>query len=243
MGRSLTVPGGEGPARPGVHRVRDDGPVQSPSNPPASPPTSPRPSRHPSGVRATAAPEVRLSRRTLLDEAGRPAAPPAPPRTWTAAERSSAQHLVDIHDHLRAELEQVRGLVAQVLRSAASPAAARSAVNAMTVRQQNWSLGAYCQSYCRLLTGHHALEDAAMLPHLRSREPALGPVVDRLEAEHRVIHDVLEELDRALVRYVGDPSESAGLQDAVDLLTDTLLSHLSYEERELVEPLARHGFY
>jgi hypothetical protein len=32
------------------------------------------------------------------------------------------------------------------------------------------------------------------------------------------------------------------LRDAVDLLTDTLLSHLSYEERELVEPLARLGF-
>jgi hypothetical protein len=29
----------------------------------------------------------------------------------------------------------------------------------------------------------------------------------------------------------------------VDLLTDTLLSHLSYEERELVEPLARLGYY
>jgi hypothetical protein len=26
-------------------------------------------------------------------------------------------------------------------------------------------------------------------------------------------------------------------------LTDTLLSHLSYEEHELVEPLARLGFY
>ncbi len=29
----------------------------------------------------------------------------------------------------------------------------------------------------------------------------------------------------------------------LDRLTDTLLSHLAYEERELVEPLARHGFY
>jgi hypothetical protein len=33
------------------------------------------------------------------------------------------------------------------------------------------------------------------------------------------------------------------LRAAIDLLTDTLLSHLSYEERELVEPLARLGFY
>ena len=31
-------------------------------------------------------------------------------------------------------------------------------------------------------------------------------------------------------------------QGTVDLLTDTLLSHLSYEERELVHPLAQHGF-
>jgi hypothetical protein len=26
-------------------------------------------------------------------------------------------------------------------------------------------------------------------------------------------------------------------------LTDALLSHFAYEERELVDPLARHGFY
>jgi hypothetical protein len=30
---------------------------------------------------------------------------------------------------------------------------------------------------------------------------------------------------------------------AVDLLTETLLSHLSHRERELVEPLARVGCY
>ena len=30
---------------------------------------------------------------------------------------------------------------------------------------------------------------------------------------------------------------------AIDLLTDALLSHFAYEERELIEPLARHGFY
>ncbi len=33
------------------------------------------------------------------------------------------------------------------------------------------------------------------------------------------------------------------LQRALDLLTDALLSHLSYEEYELVEPLARVGFF
>jgi len=54
-----------------------------------------------------------------------------------------------------------------------------------------------------------------------------------------VIHDVLERVDAALVATVAEPKRIADLQSAVDLLTDTLLSHLSYEERELVEPLAR----
>ncbi|WP_236666776.1 MULTISPECIES: alpha/beta fold hydrolase [unclassified Nonomuraea] len=40
----------------------------------------------------------------------------------------------------------------------------------------------------------------------------------------------------------GEPGGVGALRAAVDLLTDSLLSHLSYEERELVEPLARHGF-
>jgi hypothetical protein len=42
-----------------------------------------------------------------------------------------------------------------------------------------------------------------------------------------------------MITHPGDHQE---LSEAVDLLTDTLLSHLAYEEQELVEPLARHGF-
>ena len=194
------------------------------------------------GVTATAPPQVRYADRTVLDEATRPQGLVPPARQYTSFQRSSAKHLVDVHDHLRAELGEVRSLVERVVGSALDPGAARSQINVMTMRQQNWSLGAYCQSYCRLLTGHHTLEDAAMLPHLRRSQPELGPVLDRLEAEHHVIHEVLEGLDRALVRYVEDPSCGDGLQEAVDLLTDTLLSHLSYEEHQLLEPLARHGY-
>jgi hemerythrin-like domain-containing protein len=117
----------------------------------------------------------------------------------------------------------------------------------MTMRQNNWTLGAYCASYCRVVTMHHTLEDRSMLPHLRRADPRLALVVDRLEQEHRVIRDVLNRVDAALVELVrqddnGAPSVEQ-LQDAVDLLTDTLLSHLSYEERELVEPLARLGLW
>ena len=72
--------------------------------------------------------------------------------------------------------------------------------------------------------------------------------LDRLEEEHHVIHDVLEQFDEALVMLVGSDGtgragEEAldGVQASLDLLTDTLLSHLAYEERELIGPLSRHG--
>ena len=58
-----------------------------------------------------------------------------------------------------------------------------------------------------------------------------------------MIHDAIEAVDRALVETMQNPGDLDGLQASLDLLTDALLSHLSYEEHELVEPLARHGFY
>ncbi len=60
---------------------------------------------------------------------------------------------------------------------------------------------------------------------------------------------MLEQVDDALVGLVG--TEGYGqtgegaleeIQRALDLLTDTLLSHLAYEERELHAPLGPHWF-
>jgi hypothetical protein len=200
----------------------------------------------PRGLGVTPTPDdgTRLSAHRVWDESTRPTGPQVSEGTYTAVQRETGQHLVDVHDHLRAELAQVRDLVRQVAAGAVDVGEARSAIGSMTMRQNNWTLGAYCASYCRVVTMHHTLEDRSLLPHLRSADPRLAPVVDRLEEEHRVIHDVLDRVDAALVELVR--TGIAGLQqlqDAVDLLTDTLLSHLSYEERELVEPLARLGMW
>ncbi|MEV0387349.1 LLM class flavin-dependent oxidoreductase [Nonomuraea sp. NPDC050643] len=185
---------------------------------------------------------VRLTSPGVWDESTRPTAPrPNPGRTYTPAEQATGRHLVDVHDHLRAELTQLRDLVDQVAAGTLDAAAARSHIGTMTMRQNNWTLGAYCESYCRLVTMHHSAEDAMLFPGLRRREPALAPVLDRLQEEHQAIHKILDRVDRALVAFVAEPGGLDGLRTAVDLLTDALLSHLSYEERELVEPLSRHG--
>lgn len=182
---------------------------------------------------ATEAVEV-TTRHTPLPEAA-PVAAQAHP--------GAGAHLVEVHDGLRAELTRLRDIVEQVVAGEEQAHRARNAINELTMRQNNWTLGAYCAQYCRFVTGHHGLEDRSVFPHLRRSDPALTPVLDRLESEHLVIHDVLEQLDEALVGLVSGASGTAELQRVVDQLSQTLLDHLAYGEVELVPALDRHGFY
>lgn len=148
---------------------------------------------------------------------------------------------MQIHDHLRAELQQVRDAVEQVVAGRADAAVARSLVNRMTLRQNSWSLGAYCAAYCRVLTAHHAIEDARMFPDLLAVDDRLEPVLARLETEHEVIAAVLTRLDAALVEAVADPERLPVVQGRVERLAEVLLSHLEYEESQLLGPIARHS--
>jgi hypothetical protein len=186
-----------------------------------------------------------MSDDTTWDETTRPTLAELTDTTYPLAQAATAQHLVDIHDHLRSELTRLHGLVDEVRRGVLTAGQARSEVHAMSLRQNNWTLGAYCQSYCGFVNGHHSLEDASVFPHLRRAEPAAGPILDRLSEEHVVIHRLLDDVDRTLVRLVRDADETAldAVEKSLQTLGDRLLSHLAYEERELRGPLSRHGFY
>jgi alkanesulfonate monooxygenase SsuD/methylene tetrahydromethanopterin reductase-like flavin-dependent oxidoreductase (luciferase family) len=215
--------------------------------PEAEPPPAPAVIESPPGRLAVATPEPerRLSEERAWDDSTRPRGPARDPsRTYTAREQAAGRHLIDVHDALRGELDQLRDLIEQVAAGTSNAAAVRSFINRMTIRQNNWTLGTFCETYCRTVTNHHTLEDRSVFPHLRRSDAALGPVIDRLEEEHEQIAELLERVDAALVALVA--AEDDGIDRvgrAMDLLTDALLSHFSYEERELVEPLARHGFY
>ncbi|HWD95339.1 MAG TPA: LLM class flavin-dependent oxidoreductase, partial [Acidimicrobiales bacterium] len=196
------------------------------------------------GITPTPDSGERLTTQLPWDESTRPSRPEsAPDVVYTDRGRAVGSHLIDVHDHLRSELSKVRNLMDEVRAGSVDPQNARDALNEMTIRQNDWTLGAYCAAYCRMVAVHHGLEDDAIFPHLRECEPYLEPVIDRLVEEHEVIHQVLNRIDQSLVDLVATPGDFDDLQRSTDLLTDTLLSHLAYEERELVEPLARFGFY
>ncbi|PWG12171.1 5,10-methylene tetrahydromethanopterin reductase [Streptomyces sp. V2] len=193
-------------------------------------------------VQPTPPPTTRQSTERLWDESSRPTAPPADPqRGYSRREQEPARNLVAAHDQLRADLDRLGEVVRQVLDDALDPGAARSEIQRLSLRQNAWTLGAYCASYCRVTTVHHTREDEDLFPHLRRSDPRLGAVLDRLTEEHHAIQGVIERLDRALVAFVREEQGGEALRAATDLLTDTLLSHLAYEERELIEPMARYG--
>lgn len=175
----------------------------------------------------------------LLNEADRPRAVRHPAAEIGPQGRAQQRMLVQIHNHLRHELEQIRDAVAAVVDGRQDAATARSMINTLTVRQNYWSLGAFCAAYCRILTLHHTIEDEHMFASLRRADGGLGPVLDRLAHEHEIIAAVLTRLDAALVAMVTDDSTIEVVRAAVQDLGEALLSHLAYEEEELLEPIGR----
>jgi len=196
------------------------------------------------GIVPTSAPTERLSPKAVQDEATRPTAPEPPAEVnFSRHGLHAGRHLVDVHDHYRAELRQVRDLLEQVKEGAAKLGDARGQLNMMTIRANDWTLGGVCQAQCRSVTTHHTMESDGIFPHLRQRQRDLAAVLDRLHEEHLAIHEVLEGVDEALVHLARNPTDYGPITEAIDLLTDTLLSHFAYEEQQLIGPLARHGFF
>lgn len=157
----------------------------------------------------------------------------------TAVGEASQQALLAVHQHLRDELERLRGVVAEVAEGRSSPEAARGHLNQMTMRQNYWTLGAFCASYCRVVAIHHAIEDSAMFPDIRAADASLSPVLDRLAHQHETIAELLARVDESLVATVGDDRRLDQAQEAVDRLGEMLLDHLAEEEAALIEPIGR----
>jgi hemerythrin-like domain-containing protein len=157
----------------------------------------------------------------------------------TATGRQSQETLLQVHEHLRTELRELRQAASQVAMGAMDPAAARSLLNRMAMRQNYWTLGTFCAQFCRVVNIHHTIEDYQMFPSLRREDSSLKPVLDQLHREHEVIAEQLDRVDRALVAMMNDPDKLGEVRRVADELGDMLLSHLAYEEDELLGALGR----
>lgn len=176
----------------------------------------------------------------VLDEASRPRAPQRPEDDAVPpAGRQGQRTLLAIHGHLRAELDRVVAAVEAVAAGELDPAAARAVVHDSTMERNYRLTGSFCAQYCQFVQAHHSIEDAYLFPSLGIGDPALRPVLERLSAEHEVIHGLLVRIDELLVAMVTEQSGAEPVAEQVRALRAALTSHLDYEEEELLGPIGR----
>lgn len=182
-----------------------------------------------------------MSRITLIDEANRPKAPPLP--NATAADRMNGRRLAAYHRMHLQEMARVRLLI-DTIRAGENPfGVLRDAVQDLQIARNYSVFGAVCGRECQMLTFHHTGEDTQMFPAVREREPALARVVDKLVAEHEVIHALIEELQAGADTIAARPDTESfeALVATFDDLEEIVRSHFGYEETELAEALGVHG--
>ena len=78
-----------------------------------------------------------------------------------------------------------------------------------------------------------------MISRVRAANPAIAPVADRLEADHRQVSVLLDDVTDAADRLDGSVRSRGDLIRALDALREHLLEHLDYEEESLASTLSR----
>ena len=178
---------------------------------------------------------------TLLDDRTRPKAPAL--AGATEAHKRPGRHLKMIHRHHLQQMAQVRRVLDLVAQGAAKPDALRDAVGVLDLKESMRLFGNLCGQECEMLTAHHDIESTYLFPVLQQRgNEDIRKVVERLVAEHEIIHHYLGELENGIAQLM--TVQSVVNFKAVEItflaLERIIISHFNYEETELEIAI---GFY
>ncbi|MDP9425140.1 MAG: hemerythrin domain-containing protein, partial [Actinomycetota bacterium] len=135
------------------------------------------------------------------------------------------EELLFIHGMIRQSLDTVMALVEQVT-DGAPVEAIRARLEELASTSLLWRLRESCMQYCYFVHLHHNHEDVHWFPALRDTNPDLHPVIDRLEADHRLVSEYLDDVEEATRRIVDDESARADLAKKLRRLAEHLISHL-----------------
>jgi hemerythrin-like domain-containing protein len=176
----------------------------------------------------------KLTRVTLLDDSKRPKAPKID--GLSPFQRSRGQRLQLFHNHHRAQLAEV----ARALETL-DAAALSDKVSKLDMSTNYRMFGNICGQECQMLSGHHGIEDAHMFPLLHEEgSDGVKKVVERLMAEHLVVHELIEELEERAWATLQNPNAEtfAAAKETFRVLNICVRSHFGYEETELEDALA-----
>src|SRR5688572_25615501 len=91
--------------------------------------------------------------------------------------------------------------------------------------------------YTHMLHHHHTLETSFVFPALRNEDPAIAPVIDRLNAEHDEIAVMIDQFSEGVEKALA--VEPRVLDTDLRRLADALHQHLAYEETHVCPVLTR----
>lgn len=177
----------------------------------------------------------------FLDDATRPTVPRI--EGITAAQRAAGEHLRDVHDHLRGELQTIKHLIDRANAGLATKADIAAEADKLAMVANLRRFGVLCGRYCALVNTHHSIEDHHLLPGIAAISEGYRKVADRLQAEHGVVHELLERQMEAIEALAAAPTP-AHFADATEIFTAlerVLLSHLGYEEDQIGDALGYYG--
>jgi glycerol-3-phosphate dehydrogenase len=153
------------------------------------------------------------------------------------------EELLWVHSMIRRDLATVQKLALDVVKTMPAHEIAEE-IKHLKRDGKLWQLKMGCLRYCRFVHSHHNLEDAAFFPSLRAVNPALNPVVDKLEDDHRKVSDLLDAVEEGadILTKVDSDAVRRTVGDTLTVLGERLLEHLDYEELNVGPTLKRmHG--
>lgn len=183
-----------------------------------------------------------MAKITLLDDATRPKAPRI--GGLTATQRARGKRLAAFHRLHLQQLGEVKRAMAAVERGEAEAAGLGAAIASLPMAANYRAFGNLCGEECAVLTAHHTIEDQALFPLLQARgTEGLRRVVDRLQAEHEVVHALIEALEESAERLAREANAAAfgEAKERLEALESVVRSHFGYEESELEEALGFLG--
>src|SRR5437868_14223207 len=140
----------------------------------------------------------------FLDDATRPTVPKL--EGLTPRQREAGEHLKQVHDHLRDNMRAIRVLMERAAAGLASAAEIAAETNSLEMVANFRRFGNLCGQHCQIVNTHHSLEDAYVFPSIAAISDGYRHVADRLQAEHVVVHELLEREIAALNQMVTQPS-------------------------------------
>jgi hypothetical protein len=161
-------------------------------------------------------------------------------RPETLRGRMLYQALLTVHTHIRGGLSRVQRLATAVLDGLPADGL-HEELESLKDDTVLWQFQVSCLRYCGFVHLHHHAEDTEFFDELEQTNPAIGPVVERLRADHLAVSDYLDNVEAASRALSDDdgPDARRAVADALEALREHLLTHLEYEEANVAETARR----